>query len=311
MRMLVGLGLLGACGRGDDAVPAPTPTVDVAQHPPLLFQVFGDATDPRVVPVATIAGGKLDRIIVPVSALHALDSAYFSAGTRYPIFRDGMSAGMLTIRRPMWLPDSEPLYTLPGCKDVMPMGAATLDATVPIESAVEFLATSAPPASRAPVTLPSAAEALRRGRALALEAAKAEGLEAVDLDSLFFYAKWIATRPGKPASLYAVFLDQNGGDIGAGQGHSSSVMVIADDTGAGYQLTYRSIHSGEVKSVEYRRLLNQLDVDGDGIDELVAEAWRFGSSSDLVILGWRTGAWRELLRVPQRWCATPEKPAKR
>ena len=59
---------------------------------------------------------------------------------------------------------------------------------------------------------------------------------------------------------------------------------------------------GDAKSVEFQRLVNHVDVDGDGADEIIVEAWKYGSDNDLVVLKFAGGKWQEVLRVKQDWC---------
>ena len=53
-----------ASGRRDAAAPSATGglALDLRTHPDLLFEVFGDANDPRMIPIAAIAHGELQQI---------------------------------------------------------------------------------------------------------------------------------------------------------------------------------------------------------------------------------------------------------
>jgi hypothetical protein len=58
---------------------------------------------------------------------------------------------------------------------------------------------------------------------------------------------------------------------------------------------------------EYRRLIDHLDLTGDGVDEIVLEGWHTGSDSFLVFLHYHDGHWREIARGATSWCGDPPK----
>ena len=65
---------------------------------------------------------------------------------------------------------------------------------------------------------------------------------------------------------------------------------------------------GNARTVEFQRLVNHVDVNGDGTDEIIVEAWKYGSDNDLVVLSFKAGRWQEVLRVKQDWCLAASKP---
>lgn len=281
----------------------PPPSFDVATKPALVFQAFGSADSTRLVPIAAIINGQVKPIVLPGADWQRLDSLYFQPGTEYPIYRDGRPAGTVTVSRRMWQPDSEPLYGLPGCREVRPMAQVTLRATVPVELAVEFLTLSVPqPTVVGPAVVPerNLASAVR---ALALSALRAEQLDTADIDTASFSAHALhMTRGGRP-TLVASQVDANAGDSGPGAGHTTHFLFLGDDQdGKGYQVTYRHLESGEARTVEFQRLLDHLDITGDGTDEIFVESWRYAANNDLLVLTRANGTWHETLRIPQNWC---------
>jgi hypothetical protein len=280
----------------------PPPSFDVATKPPLVFQAFGNLDSTRLVPIAAIIDGSVRPIILPGPDWRRLDSAYFQPGTKYPVYRDGQPAGTVTVSRRMWEPDSEPLYELPGCREVRPMAAVTLTTTVALDPAFEFLSLStalgsAPVQAQAPRNLDDAV------RAVALLALRSEGLDTADIDTASFSARAIHMAGGSRATLVASQVDANAGDTGPGAGHTTHFLVLGDDAdGKGYQVSYKHLESGEARSVEFQRLLDHLDLTGDGTDEVFVESWRYASTNDLLVLTRTNGKWRETLRVPQNWC---------
>jgi len=280
----------------------PPPSFDVATKPPLVFQVFGTADSTRLVPIAAVIGGTVKPIVLPEADWKRLDSTYFQPGTQYTVYRDGQPAGAVTVTRRMWEPDSEPLYDLPGCREVRPMAAVTLKTSIALDPAFEFLALSVArpgvsPAAAAPRDVAAAA------RALALTALSAEQLDSTDIDTAAFSARALhVAGEGKP-TIVASQVDANAGDTGPGAGHTTHFLLLGDDPdGAGYRVSYRHLQSGEARTVEFQRLLDHLDLTGDGTDEVFVESWRYASDNDLVVLSRANGKWHESLRVQQNWC---------
>ncbi|MBA4070890.1 MAG: hypothetical protein C0497_03500 [Gemmatimonas sp.] len=302
--MLSILALAAGCDKakqepGDDS---PPPSFDVATKPPLVFQAFGTLDSARLVPIAAVIHGSVKPIELPDADWRRLDSAYFQPGTEYPVYRDGQHAGTVVVSRRMWEPDSEPLYELPGCREARPMAAVTLKTRASLDPAFEFLSLSvaggsAPTRAQAPRDLGAAV------RAIALLALRTEGLDTVDIDTASFSARAISMAGGSRATLVANQVDANAGDTGPGAGHTTHFLVLGDDAdGKGYQVTYKHVESGEARLVEFQRLLDHLDLTGDGTDEIFVESWRYASTNDLLVLTRTNGKWHETLRVPQQWC---------
>jgi hypothetical protein len=285
----------------------PPPSFDVATKPTLVFQAFGTLDSTRLVPIAAIVNGELKQIVLPEPDWRRLDSAYFAAGTEYPVYRDGQPAGTLTVTRRMWEPDSEPLYALPGCRELRPMAAVTLKTKLPLDPAFEFLSVSTPLKS-GPAKTQSPKDLNAAVRAVALMGLKAEQLDSADIDTASFSAHEIHMASGTKATLVASQIDPNAGDTGPGAGHTTHFLIFGDDPdGKGYQVSYRHLESGEARTVEFQRLLDHLDLTGDGVDEVFVESWRYASTNELVVLTRSNGKWHETLRVPQNWCVRKAK----
>ncbi len=295
--------MVGGCDKAKDeqADAPPPPSFDVATRPPLVFQAFGNRDSTRLVPIAAVIDGQLKPIELPAADWRRLDSAYFGAGAEYPVFQDGQVVGHVKVTRRMWEPDSEPLYELPGCRDVRPMAAVTLSTTVPLDPAFEFLSLSTPHAGGGgPHTPPP--NLFATARAMAVIALGSQQLDAADIDTASFHARALQTSAAAKPTILASQVDANAGDAGPGAGHTTHFLVLADDDGKGYQPTYTHLELGEARTVEFQRLIDHLDVSGDGTEELFLEAWRYGNDNDLVILSRTNGKWRETLRIRQQWC---------
>lgn len=305
---------LGGCGKSKpDAEaaniisPAGAPALDLTANPTLLFQVFGERDDPRLVPVAAVVNGAIRPIGLTASGWRALDSIYFATGAKYPIYHDDAVFGELAVTH------DRPNTRLPGCKAQKPIAAAVLTfQEAHPDQTVEFVASSTPLAPHAPFTgkLPTAAEIAKLGREIGHEVGKKSAMDNAELDSLDFHARMIVTGAASEPTLLVSFIDPNGGDLGPGKGHTSHLFMLADKAGATYEATYRHAVSGDARTVEFQRVVDHLDVNNDGIDEIILESWKYGADPELVVLNFKAGLWHEALRIKQSWCLDPPKDRK-
>lgn len=294
--------LLGCDKPADEPAEPAVPLTDLSSAPTVLFQVFGPRQEPRAAPIAIVSGGTLRSITLDAPGWRVLDSMVFSVGHRLSLYHRGADIGSAVVVRGMWPRDEEPLYSLPGCRTVVPQATLRLDATSRVEESVEFLASSAlfaqPTESR---PLPTNAES--PGRTIADATAAAAGIGKEDLAALDFHARWLRTGAGKEGrTLLASYVDPMAGDAGPGAGHTSNTFVLAEDSAGVFSTSYSHAVSGEARSVEFMRLVNHADLDGDGVAEIVAEAWRYAGIPDLVLLKYADGRWRETVRISMDWC---------
>jgi hypothetical protein len=306
------LGPVSGCGKSKSEqvvaeaaiAPVGAPALDLAGKPQLLFQVFGDRELPRLLPIAAVVNGVIRPIGLTQRGWKELDSVYFAAGAKYAIYHDNVEIGDVEVS------GERPPTALPGCTALKPIAAAKLSfrESHP-DPTVEFIASSTPLARHAPYKgrLPTEAEIAKLGRTLGHEVGKQAAMDAAELDSLDFHTRMLVTGASSEPTLLVSFIDPNGGDRGPGLGNTSQLFVLADKSGAAYEPTYRHSVSGDAKTVEFQRVVDHLDIDGDGIDEIMLEAWRYAAEPDLMVLAFRAGRWHEALRVQQSWCLDPPK----
>lgn len=288
----------------DAIAPVGAPALDLSSRPQLLFQVFGEREDPRLLPLAAIVNGVIKPIGLTLRGWKQLDSIYFAAGEKYSIYRDDIEFGDVVVSA------DRPRVPLPGCKSLKPIAAAKLTFKEPrSDQTVEFIASTAPLATHAPFkgTLPTEAELGKLGRAFGHEIGKKAAMDDAELDSLDFHARMIVTGATSEPTMLVSFIDPGAGDLGPGTGHTSHLFALGDKAGTAYEPTYRHAVSGDAKAVEFQRIVDHLDVNGDGIDEIILEAWRYGAENDLVVLSFKVGQWHETLRVRASWCLDPPK----
>ena len=279
-----------------------TASIDLSRRPDIVFQLFGETDDPRMIPVAAVVDGALVPIDLSTNGWKQFDAIYARADTTYPLYRNGRPSGAARVRRGMWPTGEDPLYSLPGCTQLAPLAAVRVEGSDSAGFTVEYFAATSGvvPIARVPVKLDDALRAAARDGAR--DAARKSGIggERLPDRALRMYALHSGTSDD--ATLVASYLDPEADGAGATTAH---VLAIVDRRDGAWVTTYTHIASGEVSSGEYRRYVDHLDLTGDGIDELLLEGWRFGGDTFPVVLGWRGGAWREVFRGRASWCLNP------
>ena len=278
----------------DDATDAKL--TSLAGKPKTLFFLFGDKADPRILPLATLANGQIKPIVLDSSGWRNFDHLYFASGTHLPLYSGGKQIGDAVIRRGMW-DGSEALYKLPNCRSPRPLAAATLDSSAVSAVMVELLATSdaLPVAPPRPAPLPAETDS---ARALTIRVAQHEGLTSTARGELDEVLNTFATGATPHATVTGSYLERGSGVTGKPR----HVFVIGDlvDSTKGYVQTFVHVPSDSTR--EFRRLIDHVDLTGDGVDEIVLEGWRNGSDSFLVFLQYKDGHWREIARGATSWC---------
>ncbi|MEP7085993.1 MAG: hypothetical protein ABI884_01555, partial [Gemmatimonadota bacterium] len=122
---------------------SPGEELDLAGKPHVLFQVFGESSDPRMVPIAAIVGGKLKAIRLSPAGWHKFDDMYQHAGRSYPLYQGGLANGTVDIKRGMWSDTADALYALPGCATLTPMSSVRVNGRLASDFTLEFLASTA------------------------------------------------------------------------------------------------------------------------------------------------------------------------
>jgi hypothetical protein len=291
-------------GRDPAAAPAREAAVlDSATVPRMLFEVFGGRSDPRIVPVAVLDGKVVRDIDLSPIDWARFDRRFYRPGTAYALYQDGHAVGAAKVLHGMWDDPTRPLYRLPNCHHAMPLAAVAIDSGVPEGITAEFLASnvalsSAAASATESLTTPIAVQVARR---LALQVGKAAKIPRARLDSLDFHATAIHTGTTAEPTLIASFVDPAA--VSPAHGATTTyVFVIADKTGFGYTPTYRLTVNGPSVGATYRRYIDHLDLDGDGVDELVLETWTYGGDAYITILQWARGSWHEVFRGARSWC---------
>ena len=279
--------------------PPPGARLDLTRRPDVVFQLFGERDDPRMVPIAAIIDGTLKPIELTSSGWREFDAMYTRSDKSYALYHDGSAIGEVRVRRGMWERSDEPLYSLPGCRLVMPLSAVSIETKVRLSYTVEALAVTPGIAVRPKSPVKPARGIEIRAREIALDVAHRAGIDSAALRPSAFHYIAINTGATKSLTLVASFLDPESSDR---DGATAHVLALADDMGAGYQPTFKHTASGPVAAAEFRRYIDHLDINGDGVDEIVLEGWRFAGETFVSVLGYANGEWREVFRGRSSWC---------
>jgi len=294
--------------RGGDAsaaIPAGQ-QLDLRKHPAILFEVFGERDDPRMVPLASIDGGKLRPIRLTQTGWQTFDRLYNRPGTAYTLYQDGRPVGQATVKQGMWSRPQAPLYTLPNCQSLMPMAAVSLDSKVRAGITVEFLATTATLGEAHVTPLPPSAAATF-ARDLGAKVAAQANIPHQRLDSLDFHAVAITTGATAGPTLLVSYVDPNAEEAAAHGDETSYIFAIADKINDDYTPTFTQTVNGSAAHAQYRRYVDHLDVDGNGVDEIVLEGWQYGGDTYPMIMRYNDGRWVEVFRGPTTWCLDEKK----
>lgn len=284
--------------------PPPEARLDLTKRPNVVFQLFGERDDPRMIPVGAIVDGVLKPIELTASGWREFDAMYTRSTKSYPLYRDGEEIGQVRVRRGMWERSDEPLYSLPGCRLVTPLSAVSLETDARLSFTIEALATTPGILVRSKPPIKAVKGLDARAQRLAIDVARAAGIDSAALRPSAFHFVAINTGATKSPTLVASFLDPESSDR---NGSTAHVLALADDAGAGYQPTFRHTASGMVGTAEFRRYIDHLDINGDGIDEIVLEGWQFAGETFISVLGYANGEWSEVFRGRSSWCLSKPK----
>jgi hypothetical protein len=207
---------------------------------------------------------------------------YFKEGRQYRLLSGGGEAGTVTVKK----------YLEPGCAGLV--AEASAQTRVRLGGEVRALATSSTSIGRQATSRrpPTDTE-----RALALEFARLAysnnnvgaahtnrmevvNLTATDLDG-----------DGKFELIGSFNIDKVKGQTADGY----ALFIIYEPEGGMIRPALTWFHQGGEGEYEDRRLVDQLDIDGDGIAEVVA-AGHYYESNDYIIYKKRQGRWREVYK---------------
>ena len=281
--------------------------LDLTKRPDIVFQLFGERDDPRMVPVAAVIDGVLKPIELTASGWREFDAMYTRSNRTYSLYRDGAQIGDVRVRRGMWERRDEPLYSLPGCPLVTPLAAVSLETDARLSFTVEALVVTSGVTPQSRPALKPVKGLDSRARRITLDVAKSVGIDTTALTPSAFHFTAINTGTSKSPTLVASYLDPESSDRNGATAH---VFALADEVGGSYAATFKHTASGSVGAAEFRRYIDHLDLNGDGVDEIVLEGWQFAGETFVSVLSYANGEWRESFRGRSSWCLSKPKTKK-
>src|SRR5688500_3324313 len=186
--------------------------LDLTRRPDVVFQLFGERDDPRMVPVAAVIDGMLKPIELTASGWREFDAMYTRSNKSYPLYHDGVAIGEVRVRRGMWERSNEPLYTLPGCRLLTPLSAVSLETTARLSFTVEALVTTPGITVQTQPPVKSVGGVEGRARRMAYDVARNAGIDSSSLRPSGFHFRAINTGATKSPTLVASFLDPESSD---------------------------------------------------------------------------------------------------
>jgi hypothetical protein len=280
----------------------PSEALDLASNPTILFQVFGESTDPRMIPVAAVQKGRIRHINMSHEGWEHFDAMFLRRGKSYTLYRDGLPVGLATVKQGMWERD-EPLYSLPGCHTLTPLAAVALDKKLKTDFTVEFLALADTVTRQRVTRPPSRADLTRQARELAYEVGVPANITKGMLDSLDFRAIAVPTGASNSPTLIASFLDPTAEEPSTHSGQMVHLFLVAERDSTGhYRASYVHRVNGPLATAAFRRYSDHADLTGDGVDEIVLEGWQHRGDTFLLVVGFVNGEWREVFRSRTNWC---------
>ena len=285
------------------AEPPVSQRLDLSSRPDILFQIYGERDDPRMIPVGVLRNGTIGPIVLASDGWRQFDSIYGKVGSSYTLYENGRSVGTARVRQGMWEAGKEPLYTLPSCELLIPQAAMTLSAGVSRGYTVSHLASSRALRESPPATM-SAAEAAPIAKGVANQVAGGAGISISELDALDFRAVAVNTRAGTGPTVIGTYVDRRAVEQSSAGERTAHVFVVADRIAGAtaYQATFEHTLNGDASSGEFRRYVDHLDLTGDGVSEIVLEGWEYGGDTFLQFLQYKSGAWVEIYRGRTSWC---------
>ncbi|MGH7662975.1 MAG: hypothetical protein ACRENI_01560 [Gemmatimonadaceae bacterium] len=299
--------LAGGSSGAPAAEPPLSDRLDLSAKPEIVFQLFGERDEPRMMPLAALVDGVLKPIVLASNGWRQLDALYLRPGATYTLYRSGRAIGTVAVERGMWEDRMEQLYTLPNCLLMTPMASVNMDASGELGYVVEFIATAAghgrSAADKGSRTNMDAGEAERIARSVGSAAATGAGLAGAAINALELASTSIAAGATSSQTVVASFTDPRASERAAAGEETTHLFVIADRGAGGvYEPTFVHKVSGDAADAEQRRYIDHLDLTRDGTDEIILEVSQYDRNPMISILGFANGKWSEIFRSRESWC---------
>jgi len=263
------------------AVPAARqkPARGAAQGGTVVFAVEKYESNVTIEPAFIYRGGAFVKPPIDDAGAEPFAREYFRPARKYRLLSGGGDAGTVTVRK----------YNEPGCVGLT--AEATAETPTRLGGRVQALATDSetvgrvPSSRRAPtegeraraVELARAAYAKNGAPAALVGGMQVVNLTATDLD-----------RDGKFELVGSFLVEQKSGEDAV---DAYTLFLIIEPQGDTYRTAWEWFHHGYEGEYADRHFVDQLDLDGDGVGEVVAEGTYY-ESNDYVVYKRQQGRWR-------------------
>jgi len=269
----------------------------LASKPEVLFRVLQTKNGAEVVPLATIGKGGFRELHMYNRGWRAFDLDYLHSGHTLTQYRDGRSLGSIPTKRGMWLDGGEPFDSIPGCQILLP------SATVGLAEKVQLVTSGTRPPLKpaASVSEREIQEALSRIPTLV---APLKGIPGAMLPKYSRVIHQINNGSGGRPTIIITYDDPEivPDSLIRDLSRPRQLIVFLDYGVYGYKTTYVYSTLGNRTSPPRLRYLDYLDLDDDGVPEVL-----FGISIAqyplyTVVLHRQVDEWKELARYNHSRC---------
>jgi hypothetical protein len=271
-------------------------------RPALLFRVIPDASGALTIPIASLGPEGIQGLSLSAQGWRRLDREYMQAGLSLGVLRDGQVSDSMRMFRGMWQAGAAPLDSL-SCPVVVPVGRAlkTGLASDPLGA----FATNAP---RPPLANPRVLPNDEVERALANVGTLVAPSSGIPPGQLTRYNRRVTQVPTGINGSNTLVVEYNDptplpDSIPAFGERPRQFIVVLDRGNFGVRPTYSFSTVGSSRSARKQVFLDYLDVDGDGVPELLfglEDPGPFVSYTS--VLRYENESWRETYRFNGNRC---------
>ncbi|HEX8557974.1 MAG TPA: hypothetical protein VF668_07740 [Pyrinomonadaceae bacterium] len=206
--------------------------------------------------------------------------SYFRAGRAYRLLSGGGDAGAVTVRK----------HLEPGCVGLV--AEATAETQARLGGRVQALATDSDTLGRGAAGSRRAPTEAERAAAVGLaRAAYAKNGAPAALVALMQVVNLTATdldRDGRAELVGSFLVEKKEGESAA---DAYTLFLIMEPAGGAFRTAWEWFHHGFEGEFADRHFVDQVDLDGDGVGEVVAEGTYY-ESNDYVVYKRTQGRWR-------------------
>lgn len=274
-------------------------------RPEILFRVLPGVGSAFVVPMGTVGTEGLRALKLSDRGWRRVDAEYMQAGKTLTAYRGGKEAEPLRMFRGMWQPGAGPLDTL-NCPVVVPMAQAVHSGIGETRRFAPFATTGGRPSLAHALTL-SPDEIAAALENIGTLVSPTVGISASQLARYERRVVQVPTGVGGSSTLVVEYNDATPlkDSLDAFDERPRQFIVIMDRGAFGVRPTYTFATTGARRAPPRLELLDYLDVDNDGVPELL-----FGLREQALaplytlVLRYENEAWREIFRSVGNRCDT-------